>query len=483
MATRFPGIEKETEMTIFPKEFLWGSATASYQCEGAWAEDGKGPSMWDVYCHEDISRATGDIASDHYHRFEEDLAMMAEANQNSYRFSLSWPRIMPDGEGRVNPAGVAFYHRLIDACLKKGIEPNVTLFHWDLPDALQQKGGWENEHTAQAFAEYAKYCFKEFGAKVRLWVTINEPSYFTLAGYAIGNYPPNVTDFQRTIHACYNVMLASALAVGEFRKLGLSAQIGLVHASANVDTVDDSAESKMAARLADNFYNNWVFDPAFLGRFPEDLIAKLSESFDLSFIKPEHETVFKNGVVDFAGVNYYCRALIKPYTTGETVLKVNNLGKKSTEETKTIVKGWFERITDPLAEHTPWDAEIYPKGMYDELAEIRTKYGNVAIYVTENGVGSYDAPVDGEIHDEGRIDYLRKHIEQIRRAIDDGINVKGYYVWSSFDLYSWINGYDKRYGLVYVDFEHENQRIPKDSYYWYRDFIAQERSNSTFLTK
>lgn len=464
--------------TRFPEDFLWGSATASYQCEGAWQEDGKGLGMWDEFCHSEknhVTYTTGDVASDHYHRFEEDIRMLAESNQNSYRFSLSWPRILPSGTGEVNPQGIAHYRKVLETCLKYEVVPNVTLYHWDLPQSLAEAGGWENEQTAYAFAEYAAVCFRELGDLVPLWVTINEPSYFIHSGYAIGNYPPNVQDFQRTIHAGYNVMLASALAVREFRKSSAAGQIGIVHASANVDTVDDSPESLKAGRLADNYFNNWVLDPPLLGHFPEDMVKKLSQDFDLSFIRPEHEQILKDGIVDFVGINYYSRALIKPYTGGETILKVNNKGKEAKGQTQVIVKGWFEQVQDPDSEYTAWDCEIYPKGLYDELLDVRKKYGDVPVYITENGVGMYEQAVDGYVEDDGRIDFLQRHIESMRRAIRDGFNLKGYYVWSTFDLYSWINGYEKRYGLVRVDFDNGLKRIPKKSYYWYKDFIAQER--------
>ncbi|MBS6642871.1 MAG: family 1 glycosylhydrolase [Clostridiaceae bacterium] len=471
----------------FPKDFLWGSATASYQCEGAWQEDGKGLGMWDEFCHSEkncITYTTGDVASDHYHRFEEDIKMMAEGGQNTYRFSLAWPRILPEGTGKVNPKGIEYYQKVIDTCLKYGVEPNVTLYHWDLPNTLAEKGGWENVDTAYAFAEYAKVCFDAFGDKVKLWVTINEPSYFITSGYAIGNYPPNVKDFQRMIHAAYHVMLASALGVKAFRDSQAKGQVGIVHASANVDLYDDSEACKKAGRLADNYFNNWVLDPPMLGHFPQDLLEKLEEEgFDLSFMKPEHKEILENGIVDFIGINYYSRALIKPYTTGETILKANNTGKKGEDSAELIIKGWFEQAKDPDSEYTAWDCEIYPKGIYDELADIRRKYGDVPVYITENGVGMYEKPSkNGMVEDDGRIDFLSRHIEEMRRAIRDGLNLKGYYVWSTFDLYSWINGYEKRYGLVRVDFDDNCRRTPKKSYYWYRDFIRNESRSQDHLT-
>jgi len=465
-------------------KFLWGSATASYQCEGAWNEDGKGLSMWDVFSHEsplNINNVTGDIASDHYHRYEEDFKMMADSNQNSYRFSISWPRLFPHGKETINPQGVAFYHKLIDSMISYGIEPNLTLYHWDLPEALQKKGGWENIETAYAFAEFSKLCFNEYGKKVKIWVTINEPKYSTFSMYFSGNYPPNVKSGQHLISAAYNTMLASALAVIEFRKFKDIGQIGIVADYDPVYGTDDSPETKWAMRMADNIHNNWVCDTALKGEYPADLLIELAKYYDLGLMKEEHKAIFKAGTVDFLGINYYCRALVRPYTTGESFRGSNNTGKRkeSTNNNEDfrkamVVKGLFEQII-PLKDSnlTEWDFEIYPEGMYLTLKELMNKYGNIPIYITENGLGIREKPVDGKIDDDKRITFMHEHIKELLRAKEEGVNVNGYYVWSTFDLYSWVNGYEKRYGLVYVDFDDNCRRIPKKSYFWYRDFIKQ----------
>lgn len=467
-------------------KFLWGSATASYQCEGAWNEGGRGLSVWDVFSHGsplNINNVTGDVSSDHYHLFREDFKMMKESNQNSYRFSIAWPRIIPDGTGEVNREGINFYHEMIDAMLSYGIEPNVTLYHWDLPNKLQEKGGWENIETAYAFAEFARVCFKEFGSKVKIWVTINEPNYSITSMYGAGNYPPNVKNGQRLIKAAYVTMLASALAAIEFRKFKDIGQIGIVSDTHPIYGIDDSDECKFAIRMADNCLNNWVLDPAFLGEFPEDLIEELAKYYDLSFMEKSHMELFKKGILDFAGLNYYSRALIRPYTSGESMIGSNNTGKRSDGVKQNgdvkqlmVVKGLFEKIEDVKGKFTDWDMEIYPRGMYDALVRTRKKYGNIPIYITENGIGLYEKIVDGKINDEARIEFLSKHINEMINAINDGVDVRGYYVWSTFDLYSWVNGYKKRYGLVYVDFDNNNRRIPKKSYYWYSDFISEHKN-------
>lgn len=465
-------------MGRFPDSFLWGSATASYQAEGAYLEDGKGLSMWDAFTHseESISRNVhnGDTASDHYHRYKEDIKYMAECGQKSYRFSISWPRVFPEGRGKINPKGIEFYSNLIDELLKNNIEPFVTIYHWDLPQALQDIGGWENKETAYAFRDFAKTLFDKLGHKVKLWVTFNEPRFFIYSGYLIGNYPPSYKDPHRTIRAAYNVMLANALAVKEFRSMNLDGQIGIVHSFAPVYSVDDSEGSRTAARNADNYFNNWVLDTAINGEFPQDLIQKLSKNYDLSFMDNADLNIIKSNTVDFVGLNYYARALVKEYTTGETVLRVNNKGNKMKGSSKIVVKDWFEMVQDPKSKFTDWDTEIYPRGLYDGLKMVDKRYNHIPIYISENGLGMIDNLVDGKINDDPRIEFLKMHLKEIYNAISDGVDVKGYYVWSSFDLYSWINGYDKRYGLVYVDYKNNNKRIPKKSYYWYKDVIASQ---------
>ena len=305
-------------------DFLWGGATASYQCEGGWQEGGRVESMWDVYLHENHLE-NGDVASDHYHRFREDIRMMKEGGQNSYRFSLAWPRIIKNREGEVNQEGVDFYNRLIDACLEYGITPMVTIFHWDLPQYLEEKGGWLNRDTCVAYTHYAKVCFERFGDRVKLWATFNEPRYYTNSGYLIGNYPPGHQDIQETVTASYYMMLASAMAVEAFRTGGYDGQIGIVHSFSPVYTTDTSVESAIARRFADNFYNNWILDTAAIGEIPGDLLGELKKTCDLSMMTPEDLAVIRRNRVDYLGLNYYARVMVKPYESGETTLIVNHL--------------------------------------------------------------------------------------------------------------------------------------------------------------
>lgn len=457
-----------------PPSFLWGSATASYQCEGAWEEGGKAESIWDRYLHEN-NLENGDVASDHYHRCREDIAMMARGNQNAYRFSLSWPRIIKNREGEINEEGVAFYNRLIDTCLEMGVEPFVTIYHWDLPQYWEDEGGWLNEQTAYAFQRYAQVCFDRFGDRVRLWTTFNEPKWFVMSGYLIGNYPPARQDPQQTIRAAFNVMHASALGVKTFREGGYSGQIGIVHSFCPVDGVDDTLATRIAMRYADNYCNNWILDTAATGKPPIDLLADLSRRFDLSYITAEKLADLAAGRVDFLGLNYYSRTLVKPYTEGETCLVVNNAGASFMGKPRVVIKDWFEQVLDdPKMKLTEWGTEIYPDGLRRGLIQVAERY-ELPVYVTENGIGvAEDVAAGQEVQDDYRIDFMRQHIDAIGAARAAGADVRGYFVWSSFDLYSWKNGCRKRYGLVAVDFDRGLERTPKKSYGWYRDFIAHQ---------
>ncbi|MEG2909139.1 MAG: glycoside hydrolase family 1 protein, partial [Erysipelotrichaceae bacterium] len=449
------------------KDFLWGGATASYQCEGAWDIDDKVESMWDRYLHEN-NLESGDVASDHYHRFDEDIRMMKEGGQNAYRFSISWPRIIKNIEGDINPKGIQFYNELLDACHKYDIEPFVTLYHWDLPQYLEDIGGWQNIDTCKYFVHFADVCFKSFHTKITNWVTFNEPRWFIFNGYFIGNYPPAIHDVDATIKGCYHVMYASALAIKEFRKAHYQGKIGIVHSYTPVNGVDETIETKIAMRFADNYCNNWVLDTAALGEIPIDLLGKLQDDgHDLSYMKEEQLKVIKENTVDFLGLNYYSRTLVKPYTNGETTLIVNNKGKEGKGTSKMIIKGWFEQAYDPNSEFTQWDTEIYPKGLQEGLITAYEKY-QLPIYVTENGVGMYEDVTVDEVQDDYRIEFMNDHINAIMNASDAGVDVRGYFAWSSFDLYSWKNGCEKRYGLVAIDFENELVRKPKKSYKWFK---------------
>lgn len=448
-------------------DFLWGGASASYQCEGGWQEDDKAESMWDRYLHEE-KLENGDVASDHYHRYEEDIRMMKEGGQNAYRFSLSWPRIIKNKQGDVNEKGIAFYHRILDACKKYDIIPHVTIYHWDLPQYWEETGGWLNEEVCEAFAHYAKVCFENFHSKIQHWVTFNEPRWFIFNGYFIGNYPPCHNSVPETIKGAFHVMYASALGVKAFKEGKYPGEIGIVHSFTPVNGIDDTIETKIAMRYADNYCNNWILDTAAKGEIPIDLLGKLSQDYDITHMKPHHLKIIKENTVDFLGLNYYSRTLVKPYTEGETTLIVNNKGKAGKGTSKTIIKGWFEQVQDPNSTFTQWDTEIYPKGLQEGLKEVWGKY-HLPIYVTENGVGMYEDVSVDEVADTYRIEFMNDHINALMNAQETGVDMRGYFAWSSFDLYSWKNGCEKRYGLVAIDFDQELIRKPKKSYHWFKE--------------
>jgi 6-phospho-beta-glucosidase len=461
--------------------FLWGSATAAYQCEGAWREGGKDASNWDAFCHSAencVNPVTGDVASDHFHRFEEDLDLLREGGQNAYRFSIAWTRVMR-GRGEVNEYGIEHYSRVIDACLERDIEPLVTLYHYDLPERLFSRGGWELRETAEEFSEYAATCFTAFGDRVRWWVTINEPSYDTLCSYVAGNYPPNVRDTSRRWRAMYHMLLGSALAVKEFRRSQVEgtirdgALIGLVSDSYPIETLRENEEYAKAAESADLFFNRCVNDTCILGTVPSELIERLeSEGYDLSYMHRDDERVLSRGTVDFLGVNAYERILVKPPVSEHTHYAKDNTGRRDAPKTEKTIGGWFSLDEDPSIPKNDWGMELLPRSIYDLLSELSQRYPNTPFVITENGVGWDEHPdPEGRIHDDYRIEYLSGYVDWIERARREGVDVRGYFVWSTIDLYSWVNGYRKRYGLVYVDYEHDCKRTPKDSWYWYRGLI------------
>lgn len=458
------------------KDFLWGSASAAYQCEGGWNEGGKGESNWDQFCHsaENTTGITGDVAADFYHRYKEDIRLMAEGGQNAFRFSIAWTRILPDRSGKVNPEGVAFYRDVIAECRKYGITPFVTLLHYDIPSWLEDIGGFRSEEFSDAFAQYARTVFEQFGDSIPYYSTINEATHNTYCSYLRGNYPPNQHDTQAVVQCAYNFMVANAKAIREFRKLGLRSKIGIVHTTNSVQILQDTPEYREAQRKADWFKNKWVTDPAILGRFPVGLADQLrADGYDLSFVKKEDLEIIRQNTVDFLGQNCYTRTLVRPWTPedGETNYYTNNVGRGSKAKEGVVVKGWFATDTDPSTPKNEWSREIYPKTIYDMLEGIRRDYGDIPVYITENGHAEYERPDDsGVVADPQRIEFMRSYLDWLIKAENDGCNVRGYFAWSATDCYSWINGYEKRYGLIYVDFD-TLKRIPKQSYYWYRDFI------------
>ncbi len=438
---------------VFPEDFTWGSATASYQIEGAYNEDGKGESIWDRFSHipgKILNGDTGDIACDHYHLYQEDVALMKEIGLDSYRFSIAWSRVLPDGKGKVNEKGMDFYKRLIDELLQAEINPAVTLYHWDLPQELQERGGWANRDTAKYFAEYAQLIFAELGDKVTRWITHNEPWVAAMAGYATEEHAPGISDYQTAIQASHHLLLSHGLAVDRFREMGLNSQIGItLNLTPAYPWTDNQADIKAAERF-DGYVNRWFLDPIFKGSYPEDMVELYQDKVG-GFQKNESDLEIIGNKIDFLGINYYTRAVVKA-------------------DGKNNIFGYKE-VKPKGKEYTAMNWEVYSEGLYQLLTRVHKEYTSIPLYITENGAALNDKIDDDcKVHDNIRIDYLRDHFKTAHRLIKEGVPLKGYYVWSLMDNFEWALGYSKRFGLIYIDYETQ-QRILKDSSLWYREVI------------
>ncbi|MGL4393818.1 MAG: GH1 family beta-glucosidase [Brevinema sp.] len=457
----------------FPKDFLWGAASASYQVEGAWNEDGKGLSIWDEYCRipgKTFEGTNGDVAVDHYHRYKEDVQLMKEMGLKSYRFSIAWARILPNGEGEINEKGIEFYNNLIDELLKNDIVPFITLYHWDLPLELQKKGGWENKSVTDAFQKFAEICYERFGDRVKHWITFNEAIVFCHLGYLLKAHPPDVSDPLRMYNVSHNVNVAHAKAVLSFRKMGIKGEIGITHVLDPSYAASDSAEDIQATHFAENDSFYWFYDPILRGTYPQDHLEFIEKTYGKLEITPEEMDLIKAAKSDFIGINYYQRKIVQAY-------KGPKIEREFTRETATggsanvSYCGRYQKVQPEGLVYTKWKWEIYPQGLYDGMKRIQDRYGDIPIYITENGLGDEDRIVNGEVLDDPRIDYIKQHLQACDKAINDGIILKGYFAWSFTDLLSWLNGYKKQYGFVYVDHQNNLARSKKKSYFWYKEVI------------
>lgn len=438
------------EKFIFPNDFLWGAATASYQIEGAWNEDGKGESVWDRFSHTPgtiFQNQNGDIACDHYHRYEEDVELMSQIGLKAYRFSISWPRIFPEGRGKLNYKGLAFYERLIDKLLEKNIKPAITLYHWDLPQALEDRGGWLNRDTAKYFSEYANILFYKFGDVVPIWITLNEPWVNAFLGYAWGWQAPGKKDMKGAFIASHNFLLAHGLAVEAYREGGFNGKIGITVNVAMIYPASNSEQDLKAAEKQDAFGNRWFLDPIFKREYPK-VVWEILERNYWSFSFPSSDIDIISIPIDFIGINYYTRTIV---------------GHDENDPYFGI-----KRVQGPN-EHTEMGWEVYPEGLYDILLNLYRDY-KIPIYITENGAAYNDVVDDGKVKDEKRIYYLKEHIKRAYLAIKDGVDLRGYFVWSLMDNFEWGHGYSKRFGIIYVDYETQ-KRILKDSAYFYKKVI------------
>ncbi len=436
----------------FPDNFLWGTATASYQIEGAWDEDGKGESIWDYFCHipRKIYREdTGDIACDHYHRYKEDVENMKKIGLKAYRFSISWPRIIPEGKGKVNKAGLDFYDRLVDELLKADIEPFITLYHWDLPQALQEGGGWQNRDIVGYFADYAALVAHYLGDRVRHWITHNEPWVVSFLGQAYGVHAPGIMDFSGALRVSHHLLLSHGRVVELLKNLGdEKTKVGITLNLRPVYPVSKKEEDIEAAKRCDGYINRWFLDPVFKGAYPPDMLEYYQDKAP-QILPGDMSTMSRK--VDFLGVNYYSRWIVKD-NPREKILKLSFLKPEEAEYT-----------------HMEW--EIYPRGIYEILRRVQEDYSPRAIYITENGAAFPDRlDEENKVKDEKRIDYLREHILFAHKAIEDGMRLKGYFVWSLMDNFEWAYGYSKRFGIIYTDYPTQ-RRIFKESASWYKRVI------------
>lgn len=455
-----------------PKDFIFGGATAAYQAEGATQTDGKGRVAWDKYLADNYWY-TAEPASDFYHRYLVDLKLSEEFGINGIRISIAWSRIFPNGFGEVNPKGVEFYHKLFAKCHEHHVEPFVTLHHFDTPEALHSKGDFLNCENIEHFVEYAAFCFKEF-PEVNYWTTFNEIGPIGDGQYLVGKFPPGIKyDLAKVFQSHHNMMVAHAKAVKLYKDAGYPGEIGVVHALPTKYPFDPSDPADVyAAELEDIIHNKFILDATYLGHYSEKTLAGVqhilaangNDKLDLrkeDFISLEEA----KDLNDFLGINYYMSDWMQAFD-GETEIVHNGKGQKGSS--KYQIKGVGKRVAPADIEKTDWDWIIYPQGLYDQIMRVKNDYPNYKkIYITENGLGYKDEFVDGTVYDDGRIDYIKKHLEAIAAAITDGANVKGYFLWSLMDVFSWSNGYEKRYGLFYVDFETQ-ERYPKKSAYWYR---------------
>jgi beta-glucosidase len=440
-------------MTRFPDKFLWGAATAAYQIEGSPLADGAGASIWQRFSHDPRLMATkgdtGDVACDHYNRMESDVALMKQLGLQAYRFSVAWGRVLPEGAGRVNEAGLAFYERLVDTLLANGIEPLCTLYHWDMPAALDDRGGWLNRDSADWFADYARVMFERLDGRVKKWVTLNEPWVVTDGGYLHGALAPGHKNMFEAPIASHNIMRAHGAAVKVYRDVGAH-EIGLVVNIEPKYPASDSKEDMAATARADAYMNRQYLDPALKGEYPSELKEIFGEAWP---DWPASDLADIAQPVDFIGINYYTRNVVRH------------------DETQWPLKASMVRQVGKTYTETGW--EVHAPALFDLLKWFKDRYGDTPLYITENGAAFYDPPVAAEdgVHDPLRVAYLKSHIAAVGEAIAAGVDIRGYMLWSLFDNLEWSLGYSKRFGMVHVDFETQ-KRTPKDSAKLYSDVIA-----------
>jgi beta-glucosidase len=452
----------------FSPEFLIGAATAAYQIEGAAHEDGRGVSIWDTFSHtrgKTLNGDTGEIADDHYHRLEADLDLMKSMDLDAYRFSISWPRIQPDGSGPINAAGLGFYSRLVDGLLARGIKPIATLYHWDLPQALQDKGGWTNRDTAYRFAEYASIVGEALGDRVYAWTTLNEPWCSAYLGYASGEHAPGVTNALAALTSVHHLNLAHGLAVTELRRAVRSD--ALVSITLNFTALrGGGAGEEEAMRRIDAVANRAFTGPLLRGEYPQDLLEDTARVTDWDFVRPGDLDLIHQPI-DFLGVNYYTTATVR--------MGAESTMKRNPDGTELLVGSRYpgsERV-EFVAEAGPFTDmgwNIAPDALEELLVDLHEQFADIPLMITENGAAFPDEVVAGQVHDPRRVDYLHRHFVAAHRAMQRGVDLRGYLVWSLMDNFEWAFGYSKRFGIVHVDYE-SLERTVKDSGHWVSELI------------
>ncbi|WP_028782175.1 GH1 family beta-glucosidase [Thalassobacillus devorans] len=438
----------------FPDTLKWGAATASYQIEGAADEGGRSPSIWDVFSHTPgkvKNGDTGDHACNSYHLYKEDVQLLRELGIDQYRFSISWSRVIPDGTGQLNKEGITYYRNLIQELIDNGIEPMITLYHWDLPQALQEAGGWEVREIVEAFQSYAETMFQEFGNKVKKWLTINEPWCASFLSNYLGIHAPGKTNLQTAVDVSHHLLLAHGKAVQSFRKIIPDGEIGYAPNVGWLEPYSPNQADVDACRRSMMWQKEWFMDPVFKGTYPETLVQLFAEH-NAKLNVEEGDLAIISEPVDFMGINYYTGSLGR-FKKGEGLFQVEEI---------------------PLDERrTDIDWPIYADGFYKVLTDIHQTYGDVPIYITENGACYNHGVEDGRVHDKDRIEYLKQHLTALHRALEAGVPIAGYIVWSLLDNFEWAEGYEKRFGIIHVNYA-TFERTKKDSYYWYKETVKNQ---------
>ncbi|MET7968450.1 GH1 family beta-glucosidase [Micromonospora sp. NPDC005305] len=462
--TRSTATGQADPIDTLPPTFRWGVATSSYQIEGAVAEDGRTPSIWDTFCRVPGAVANGDhgdVACDHYHRMPQDVGIIADLGLDTYRFSVAWPRVQPGGRGPANPAGLAFYDRLVDELLGRGIDPWVTLYHWDLPQELEDAGGWPNRDTAYRFADYAEIVFAALGDRVKTWTTLNEPWCSAMLGYAYGNHAPGRRNLGDGIAAAHHLLLGHGLAVQRLRAAAATPiELGLTVNLSTADPATDGAADRDAARAADGLGNRLYLDPVLRGAYPEDVVADLAaEGVRIPVEEGDLEVI--SSPIDVLGVNFYF---------GQVHSGVDEQGRERDDDGRPV-----RRVIRRDLPRTAMDWEIVPDSFTELLVRLHRDYPGVPLVITENGAAFDDKPdADGFVADDDRVAYLTEHLRAVARARQAGADVRGYFAWSLLDNFEWAYGYDKRFGIVRVEYDTQ-RRTPKRSAHWYRDTIRRVR--------